>query len=233
MMGNFSYLITAQKDIPTTATAVSYWDDCWVNEQKRERWLVPESEVQHIVPVLRERGAKNVLDLGCGVGRHALFLASQGFHVFAMDGSSNGVELARKEAERRNLSVDFRCSVMIDLPYEPKTMDYILAWGVIYHGDITVVRSCLREVRRILRPGGLYQGTMLSKRNINFGKGQEVAKDTFINDEDGDKGHPHFYCNAFELVTLFSGFGFELISLTDLPNGKPGSYHWHLLAEKL
>jgi predicted SAM-dependent methyltransferase len=150
-----------------------------------------------------------------------------------MDGSPNGVEFARKEAERRNLIVDFRCSVMINLPYEPEIMDYILAWGVIYHGNITIVRSCLREVQRVLRPGGLYQGTMLSKRNINFGKGQEVAKDTFVNDEDGDKSHPHFYCNAAELIELFSTFGFDLISLVDLPDSKPGSYHWHVLAEKI
>jgi hypothetical protein len=74
---------------------------------------------------------------------------------------------------------------------------------------------------------------MLSKRNINFGKGQEVAKDTFVNDEDGDKRHPHFYCNAAELIKIFSAVGFELISLVDLPDSTPGSYHWHVLAEKV
>jgi 2-polyprenyl-3-methyl-5-hydroxy-6-metoxy-1,4-benzoquinol methylase len=233
MTSNFSYFVTAQKDIPTTATAVAYWDNCWRHEQEQERWLVPESEVRNIIPVLRERRVKSVLDLGCGVGRHALFLASQGFSVFAMDGSSNGLAFARKEAERYNLTIDFRCSVMIDLPYEPETMDYILAWGVIYHGDFTVVRRCLRETYRVLCPGGLYHGTMLSKRNSNFGRGQEVAKDTFINNESEDKSHPHFYCNAPELVSLFSKVGFEVISLVDLPDSKPGSYHWHVLAEKV
>jgi 2-polyprenyl-3-methyl-5-hydroxy-6-metoxy-1,4-benzoquinol methylase len=216
----------------TIATAVKYWDNCWSNDKSRERWLTPESEIQNVVPLLRERGVKNVLDLGCGVGRHALFLASQGFCVFAMDGSSNGVEFARKKAARQGLTIDFSCSAMTELPYESKFVDYVLVWGVIYHGDITVVRRCLSEIRRVLRPGGLYHGTMLSKRNVNFGKGQEVAKNTFVNEEIGDKNHPHFYCNAFELVTLFSGFGFELISLADLPDSKPGSYHWRLLAEK-
>ena len=184
MTSNFSYFVTAQKDIPATATAVaSYWDNCWRHEQEQEHWLVPESEVRNIIP--------------------------------------------------DNLTIDFRCSVMIDLPYEPETMDYILAWGVIYHGDITVVRCCLRETYRVLRPGGLYHGTMLSKRNSNFGRGQEVAKDTFINNESGDKSHPHFYCNAPELVSLFSKIGLEVISLVDLPDSKPGSYHWHVLAEKV
>jgi hypothetical protein len=51
-----------------------------------------------------------------------------------------------------------------------------------------------------------------------------------IDHEDSDKVHPHFYCNAAELVELFSGF--ELLSLIDQEHAKPGSWHWHMLAER-
>jgi hypothetical protein len=48
--------------------------------------------------------------------------------------------------------------------------------------------------------------------------------------DEGDKSHPHFFCNARELVTLFEGF--ELLSARDQKHDKPGSWHWHVLAEK-
>jgi SAM-dependent methyltransferase len=216
----------------TTATAVTYWNECWTHEKERKRWLMPAPEVQDIVSVLKERDVKHVLDLGCGVGRHALFLASQGFQVYALDGSANGIKFAREEAECQELNIDFQQGAMTELPYEAYSMEYVLAWNVIYHGDLSIVRHCLREVRRVLRPQGLYQGTMLSKRNAKFGKGREVAPNTYVNDDKGDKGHPHFYCNARELIKIFSEIGFELWSLFDVPDDKPDSYHWRVIAER-
>jgi len=120
---------------------------------------------------------------------------------------------------------------MTELPYPDATFDFVLAWNVIYHGDRDVVSRAIAEIRRVLRPGGLYQGTMLSKRDTLFGQGTEVASDTFVLDDVSDKAHPHFYCNAAELVALFAGF--ELWSLEDWEHRRPGSYHWHLLAERL
>ncbi|MEO1155184.1 MAG: class I SAM-dependent methyltransferase, partial [Pseudomonadota bacterium] len=92
-----------------------------------------------------------------------------------------------------------------------------------------VVRRAIAEIRRVLRPGGLYQGTMLSKRNAKFGVGQEVAPDTFLKGDANEEPHPHFYCNASELCVLYEGF--ELLRLEDRLHTKPGSWHWHLLAE--
>ena len=82
----------------------------------------------------------------------------------------------------------------------------------------------------MLKPGGIFQGTMLSKRNASYGVGAEVAPNTFvdagIDPDDTDKVHPHFYCNAAELVALFAGF--ELLSLIDQehPSPAPGTGIW-------
>jgi len=93
-----------------------------------------------------------------------------------------------------------------------------------------VVTQAISEIRRVLKPGGLFQGTMLSKCNRHFGKGIEVAPDTFVDDSAGaDKDHPHFYCNAAELVALFEGF--ELMALSDRTHWGPDEWHWHLTAE--
>jgi tellurite methyltransferase len=119
---------------------------------------------------------------------------------------------------------------MTDLPFDDQFFDYVLSFNVIYHGAPSIVAKAISEISRVLKPGDICQGTMLSKRNRNFGVGTEVAPDTWVREGDGDKNHPHFYCNAAELVTLFGDF--ELSFLEDKVHSKPGSWHRHLICEK-
>jgi SAM-dependent methyltransferase len=213
-----------------TATAYHAWDWHWRNDMDRAEWLVPEPEVMEVIELLRLRGASRVLDLGCGVGRHLVPLARAGFETHGLDGSETGLAHSRRALEEAGLAAVLRLGLMTALPYADRSFDYVLAFNVIYHGDETVVRRTVAEIQRLLHPGGLYQGTMLSKRNINYGCGTEVAPNTWTREGDLDKGHPHSYCNAAGLLSMFAGF--EPLSLVDRVHRKPGSWHWHLLAER-
>jgi tellurite methyltransferase len=212
------------------ATAVADWDRRWQAETGRAGWLEPEREVLAAAERSYKDGGRVALDIGCGVGRHALALATMGFRVTGLDGSDSGLAYAIDDAKRHGLSVDFHNASMLSLPVADASCDYVLAWNVIYHGDRAVVDRCVAEIARVLRPSGIYQGTMLSKRNRNFGIGREVAPDTFVIDSVSDKAHPHFYCDARALVDIFGGF--ELLSLSDQEHGQPGSHHWHLVATR-
>jgi ubiquinone/menaquinone biosynthesis C-methylase UbiE len=172
-----------------------------------------------------------VLDLGCGVGRHAVFLAQQGFAVDAFDASSSGLAFAQQLAEETGMKIRFRQGMMTQLPYETGSFDYVLAWNVIHHGDHDVVVQSIAEVTRVLRSGGYFQGTMLSKRNAKYGLGQEVSPNTFVIEGDGEKSHPHFYCTARELLELAAGF--EPLILDDVEQVKPGTFHWTFILQKL
>ena len=211
-------------------TAHQTWNERWATPEGRMGWLEPEADVLAAIASLPDHAKPKVLDLGCGVGRHTLFLAAQGFEVSAMDASTNGIDVVRDEAAKHALPVCLAVGAMTDLPYPDSQFDYVLAWNVIYHGDGSIVRRCVEEIHRVLRPHGLYQGTMLSKRHRMFGRGREIAPNTFVADGHGDKIHPHFYCNATELVDLFQPF--EIVSLIDRNQGKEGTQHWHLVAER-
>lgn len=214
-----------------TATAHRSWDETWKSEEGRERWLLPDADVRWRARRVKARGGRRALDLGCGVGRHALYFAGLGFETHAIDGSETGIALLRREAESAGLAIDARTGLMTALPYDDGVFDYVLAFNVIYHGDGEVVRAAIAEVSRVLKVGGLYQGTMLTKRHVNFGGGREVAPDTFVDEAaGGDKAHPHFYCDAAGLMALFQGF--ELLSLHAREREKPGTWHWHLVAER-
>ncbi len=235
--------------------AHTYWDVQWGSDAGRDRWLKPEPDVEAFVPQLKKHSAQTVLDLGCGVGRHALYLAREGFHVTAVDLSTNGLNHLHQEAVREALEIDLRIAAMTDLestrryltrgPLDARlleisgesdistaTIDYLLAWNVIYHGDLNALRASLGEIARVLRPAGWFQGTLLSKHNVNFKQGKEIASDTWINADKDDKGHPHCYVNATEMTSMLWDAGLELVQLHHREHEKPGSYHWHLVAER-
>jgi len=214
-----------------TATAHRAWDARWQTAAGRAQWLDADPDVAAAAEALAGRGGGRVLDLGCGVGRHALVFAALGLETFALDGSAAGLAHLDDCARTGGLRVETCLGQMTELPFPEAFFDYLLAFNVIYHGDPGVVRQTIAEIRRVLKPGGLYQGTMLSKRNEKFGRGREIAPDTFVIDGEEEKSHAHFYCNAGELVGLFEGF--ELLALEDREHGTPGSWHWHLKAERL
>lgn len=219
-----------QSSISSTATAHMDWDVSWQTEKGRSDWIEPETFVLETIPMLQELGVKQVLDLGCGVGRHALALAKAGFNVAAVDASPTAISHVLSEAKKSGVVIHTKQAEMTAIPLENESLDYVLAWNVIYHGNLSVVLRSIAEIVRVLKPGGLFQGTMLSKRNSEIANGTPVDWNTFVNDSRFEKRHPHFYSDAMELLSLFKGF--EPIVLRDAEHRRPGSYHWHLLAEK-
>ena len=211
------------------ATAIEAWDKKWGTDEGRADWLEPEPDVIALLPELQARGTRTALDLGCGVGRHALLLAEHGLVVEAIDGSATGLAVARETAQARGIALGLRQGNADALPFDNGSFDFVLSWNVIHHGTLGDVGRRLAEIWRVMKPGALYQGTMLPIRNSNYGKGRTVAPGTFVVDG-AERGHPHFYCDAATLVALFAGF--ELLSLKQQLQLKPGSWHWHIIAER-
>lgn len=211
-------------------TAYLYWDRVWKETGGSDGWDQPDQWVVSAASMARKAGASRALDLGCGVGRHALHLARTGFRTSATDRSPHALATARENAAADGLDVDFRTGDMTRLPYADNEFDYVLAYNVVYHGDETKLSRTLDEIRRVLRPGGLYQATMLSKRNAEYGRGIEVSPNTFQQPQaTDDKVHDHLYCDFRDIARLHAGF--EPVSLADHEHTAPGSFHWHCLFE--
>src|SRR5687768_16861109 len=134
------------------ATAAAEWDRRWQAEDGRAEWLAPEAEVIEAAGAHLKAGGGVALDIGCGVGRHALALAQIGYRVTGIDGSDSGIAYAAEDATRRGLTVDFQNASMLSLPVPDGSCDYVLAWNVIYHGDRAVVEQCVGEIARVLKP---------------------------------------------------------------------------------
>jgi ubiquinone/menaquinone biosynthesis C-methylase UbiE len=213
-------------------TAHEAWDRSWSDARQRAQWGQAHPFVTDHIPVLRARDGARVLDVGGGVGRHAIAYAKAGFDVMMTDASTTGVAEALRVAGTLGVHVDARVAPFTVLPVQDASVDHVLAWNVLYHGDRDVVAAGLSECRRVLRPGGTLQMTMLSKRNSSYGVGREIRADTFVDEASGDdKAHPHFYADAVGVCSLLAAAGFEVKELIDLDQHPPGGWHWTILGE--
>jgi tellurite methyltransferase len=216
-----------------TDTAHLYWNAEWQKADSTSPWAKPEPWVMEHAAGLSP--GSRILDLGAGIGRHALALAKAGHRVTALDASLASTDAIRAAAVSQAMDIDCVLAPMTALPLANAAFDHVLAWNVIYHGDEEIVRRTLAEIARVIRPGGTFMATMLSARRLPVEQarapGREISRNTWVFDGPGDKVHPHYFCTAADLTTLLQGF--EVFTLYDRPHEKPGSWHWHLLAERL
>ena len=214
-------------------TAHELGDERWGDAAGRAPWTQAEPRVVDVLPLLEARGATAALDLGAGVGRHALAYARAGLAVVAVDASPTGITAIDAAAADAGLAIDARVGEFTAIPLDDAAVDHVLAWNVLYHGDTEIAEQGLRECARVLRDRGTLQLTMLSTRHRSFGIGTEVRPNTYVDERSAsDKRHPHLYVDAVVLDAMLQRTGFAVQSLVDVDQQPTGSFHWTVLAAR-
>ena len=101
-------------------------------------------------------GESRVLDLACGHGRIANRLAARGAAMSGLDATPMFLSLARDDARRRGVSVDYREGDMRSLPWAAE-FDVVFSWFTAFgYFDDDTNKQVLAEILRVLRPGGRF-----------------------------------------------------------------------------
>lgn len=107
---------------------------------------------------LRETsGSMEILELGMGTGPNLALYAHPGVHVTAIDPNSAMRPFAQEAAKKANMSpsqLSFFIGVGESLPLSDNSID--VAIGTLVLCSVTDVEAVLREVVRVLKPGGRY-----------------------------------------------------------------------------
>lgn len=150
---------------------------------------------------------KDVLDLGCGTGRHTLMLADSGFNVHACDLSETGVEITKNLINDVGLNnVTYSIQNMYDLNIDTESQDGILCIWVQGHGVLEEISNGIKEAYRILRQGGIFYTDFATIEDVTYGIGEKIAPNTFVGGRPGEEGIPHYYTTVGELKELFKDF---------------------------
>lgn len=213
------------------------WD--W-SKNTDNHWLIPCTESAYLAERWQGLGQMAFLDLGCGLGRHSVYMASKGFDVTAVDLSDYGVNNLKVWAEKENLHIDTVVCNMLKLPFADNSFDCIMAYNVIYHTDTNGFLAALSEIRRVLRPGGELFLTLISKDTYSFQHVDQykmLDANTLLRDEDEtEKDVPHFYVNITDIRIIFAEWEFEWypveIAEYKMDNSTNCSKHWMLLVKK-
>jgi ubiquinone/menaquinone biosynthesis C-methylase UbiE len=100
--------------------------------------------------------AGDVIDLGCGTGENALFLASRHITVVGVDAAPTAIARADEKARLRGSAATFRLADALALEMLERTFDVAIDCGLFHtFSDADRVRF-ERSVQRTLRPGGRY-----------------------------------------------------------------------------
>lgn len=177
----------------------------------------PSEPAKRALDRFRDAGARSVVELGAGQGRDTLLFATAGLAVEALDYAQPGLDqvVAKAEAAGHGDAVRaIRWDARDPLPLEDGSRDATYAHMLLCMALTTdeIVRL-VADVRRALRPGGLFVYTVRTTDDAHYGQGVAHGDDRF---EMGG-----FIVHFFDrrLVDRLAD-GFELLEVADHEEGR-------------
>ena len=135
-----------------------FWERSWKSLDQDKLSLYIERfdySADPVIDFLLERGYNRLCDAGCGCGVYALKLAKHGFSVSGFDISEDAVQRAKRlMSENGYPTRGFRCVDILMTGYTDGSFDAVVARDVLDHMPIRDSMAAVKELLRIVRPGG-------------------------------------------------------------------------------
>ena len=139
------------------------WDRRW-EERALESHREPGAVVVGALAGLQPGRA---IDLGCGAGRHAIWLAERGWDVAAVDFSSEALRQGRERAEAHGVAIDWVEADIVS--YEPRAGAFELVLLAYIHLPAGERRTLLARAAAAVKPGGTF--LLVGHDSTNLGTG--------------------------------------------------------------
>jgi len=121
------------------------------------------------------------VDLGCGAGNYAVWLASMGFRMTGLDLSTSAVELARGLAMHENVACRFEVQDMTAIVKDfDDAFEFAYDWEVLHHVFPEDRERYVMNVHRMLRSGGKYLSLCFSEQELPRFGGEGKYRKTLL-----------------------------------------------------
>jgi len=118
-----------------------------------------------IFPLVHKK-RKKLLDLGCGAGIHSLNFAKMGFRVTGIDISVEGLKIAKKKAQKRNLKIRFLLRDILKNKFASESFDIVIFMNSLHHFYYSGLEKALQEAKRVLKKSGIM--IICEPNNLHF-----------------------------------------------------------------
>jgi SAM-dependent methyltransferase len=130
--------------------------------QSRRRY-----ELEPFIPAFAnaaETRGRDVLEIGVGLGADHQLFAEAGSRLTGIDLTERAIDHVRRRFEAFGLRSDLRVANAERLQFPDQSFDLVYSWGVLHHTPDTP--TAVREVARVLRPGGSARVMMYHKQSV-------------------------------------------------------------------
>lgn len=140
-----------------------------------------------------------ILDLGCGTGRHTIFFADKGFKAYALDKSKLALYILEEKIKKR-YRIKLVNAELEEIPFPNQFFNVVISIWVLHHGEVKQIKNYLKEIRRVLKQNGFLVLSVLSKNDWRYKTGKEIEPNTRINILDTfDPEIPHHFFSKEEI----------------------------------
>ncbi|MCL4336132.1 MAG: methyltransferase domain-containing protein [Candidatus Thermoplasmatota archaeon] len=132
------------------------WDDSYRSGLYLKQWecSYPSQELCAALSILNMSRASKILDLGCGTGTEAIFMASLGYEVTGVDISQEALKIAAVKSGKQGIPVNWIQADAANLPIPDDSVDFISDRGCLHIIPEVEQKKYAKETTRILKQGG-------------------------------------------------------------------------------
>jgi ubiquinone/menaquinone biosynthesis C-methylase UbiE len=203
--------------------ARKHWDR--LHDNPRFRPLYPND---HVVRFLIANhnfagacGRPRCLDIGTGTGRHMKLASELGLTSYGVDISLSGLKHTSARLLNAGIPPFLAAASMREIPFADQSFNLMISYGVFYYGMRCDMDQAIREVYRLLVPGGKAFIVLRTTNDYRFGKGEKLELNTFrlnIPDTNELNTVQHFL-TAEDIPVRFSGYTAVSFEKTETTSG--------------
>ncbi len=130
----------------------------------KPRWDSGVTPPEVVAWIASQPARGRALDLGCGTGTNALYLAQHGFQVVGVDFAAKAIATARAKAKRANIAIDFHVADATRLDFLHEPFHFVLDMGCLHGIDPSGRARYAEHLARLTRAGSVYMVYAFSPR---------------------------------------------------------------------